>query len=78
MWRRAALVDSADLLDRIAGPGTVRCFRPPYGNHDATTVRVAKERGLAVEEPQGFASLTGQGVNGTVGGRRVDLRNVRC
>ncbi len=44
---RRQIVDSADLLDRIAGPGTVRCFRPPYGNHDATTVRVAKERGLA-------------------------------
>ncbi len=44
---RRQIVDSADLLDRIAGPGTVRCFRPPYGNHDATTVRTAKERGLA-------------------------------
>jgi peptidoglycan/xylan/chitin deacetylase (PgdA/CDA1 family) len=44
---RRQIVDSADLLDRIVGAGTVRCFRPPYGNHDATTVRVAKERGLA-------------------------------
>lgn len=44
---RRQIVDSADLLDRIAGAGTVRCFRPPYGNHDATTVRAAKERGLA-------------------------------
>ena len=45
--QRRQIDDSADLLDRIAGPGTVRCFRPPYGNHDAATVRLAKERGLA-------------------------------
>jgi Cu+-exporting ATPase len=43
----------------------------------AAIVAAAKERGLAVEEPQGFASLTGQGVNGTVGGRRVALGNAR-
>ncbi|MBX3284620.1 MAG: polysaccharide deacetylase family protein [Actinobacteria bacterium] len=45
--QRRQIVDSADLLDRIAGTGTVRCFRPPYGNKDAATVRIAKERGLA-------------------------------
>lgn len=44
---RRQIVDSADLLDRIVGPGTVRCFRPPYGNHDAGTVRAAGDRGLA-------------------------------
>lgn len=37
----------------------------------------AKERGIAAEEPGGFASVTGKGVTGTVGGRSVVLGNAR-
>jgi Cu+-exporting ATPase len=43
----------------------------------AAIVAAAKERGLDVVEPQGFASVTGQGVSGTVSGRRVALGNAR-
>jgi len=38
---------TADLLDNIVGPGSVRCFRPPYGNYSGTTVNLAADRGLA-------------------------------
>ena len=38
-------------------------------------VAIAKERGLAVEEATDFQSLTGMGVTGTVGGRRVAFGN---
>ncbi len=38
---------TADLVDSLVGPGTVRCFRPPYGNYSSTTVAVARDRGLA-------------------------------
>ncbi|MDR3532286.1 MAG: heavy metal translocating P-type ATPase [Rhodopila sp.] len=37
----------------------------------------AKQRGVAIEEPADFASVTGKGVNGTVGGRRVALGNAK-
>ncbi len=43
----------------------------------AAIVAAARERGLEVEEPQGFASVTGQGVSGTVSDRRVALGNAR-
>ena len=43
----------------------------------AAIVAAAKERGIAVEEPSGFASVTGKGVTGTVGGRPVALGNAR-
>jgi Cu+-exporting ATPase len=43
----------------------------------AAIVAAARERGLDVVEPQGFASVTGQGVSGTVSGRRVALGNAR-
>ncbi len=41
------IVDSKRQIEAIAGPGSVRCFRPPYGNHNATTDRIAREQGLA-------------------------------
>ena len=43
----------------------------------AAIVAAAKERGVAVQEPGGFASVTGKGVTGTVGGRKVALGNAR-
>jgi Cu+-exporting ATPase len=41
----------------------------------AAVVRGAKERSLALQNPQGFQSLTGQGAWAEVGGRRVTVGN---
>ena len=41
----------------------------------AAILAAAQTRGLATEEPAGAASITGKGVSGTVGGRRVALGN---
>jgi len=43
----------------------------------AAVVAAAKERGIAVEEPSEFASVTGKGVTGKVGGRSVALGNAK-
>ena len=43
----------------------------------AAVVTAAKERGIAVEEPSEFASVTGKGVTGKVGGRSVALGNAK-
>jgi len=43
----------------------------------AAVLAAAKERGIAIEEPSGFASVTGKGVTGMVGGRAVSLGNAR-
>jgi Cu+-exporting ATPase len=43
----------------------------------AAIVAAAKEKGVATQEPSGFASATGKGVTGTVGGRAVSLGNAR-
>jgi Cu+-exporting ATPase len=43
----------------------------------AAVVAAATERGMAFGEPADFASVTGKGVTGTVGGRRVALGNAR-
>lgn len=41
------IVAAADLQDSILGPGTVKCFRPPYGQYDQTTLDLIAQRGLA-------------------------------
>ncbi|MFZ5775305.1 MAG: heavy metal translocating P-type ATPase [Thermodesulfobacteriota bacterium] len=38
-------------------------------------VRAGRERGLALEAPEGFAAVTGRGVRGTLAGRQVLLGN---
>jgi len=43
----------------------------------AAIIAAAREKGAAVSEPQDFASVTGQGVSGLVGGRRVALGNAK-
>jgi P-type Cu+ transporter len=43
----------------------------------AAIVAAAKERGFAIEEPAEFASVTGKGVTGMIGSRRVALGNAR-
>jgi len=43
----------------------------------AAIVAAAKERGLAIEEPAEFSSVTGKGVTGRIGGRLVALGNAK-
>ena len=43
----------------------------------AAIVAAARERGLTLQDPTEFASLTGKGVTGAMGGRRVALGNAR-
>ncbi len=43
----------------------------------AAIIAAAKEKGIPVEEPWSFASLTGKGVTGAVGGRAVALGNAK-
>jgi len=43
----------------------------------AAILAAAKGKGIAVEEASGFASATGKGVTGTVGGRSVALGNAK-
>jgi P-type Cu+ transporter len=41
----------------------------------AAIVAAAKERGFTIQEPEEFASVTGKGVTGVIGSRRVALGN---
>ncbi|WP_131196913.1 heavy metal translocating P-type ATPase [Lichenihabitans psoromatis] len=41
----------------------------------AAIVAAAKDRGISIKDPIDFASVTGKGVTGTVGGRKVALGN---
>jgi len=43
----------------------------------AAVMAVAKDKNLSLEEPADFASVSGKGVTGTVGGRRVALGNAK-
>jgi Cu+-exporting ATPase len=43
----------------------------------AAMVNAAKERGASIEEPTAFASVTGKGITGTVGGKFVALGNAK-
>jgi Cu+-exporting ATPase len=43
----------------------------------AAIVAAARDRGASVEEPTGFASVTGKGVTGKIGGQSVALGNAR-
>jgi peptidoglycan/xylan/chitin deacetylase (PgdA/CDA1 family) len=45
--QRDQIVGSADVIDSVAGAGTVKCLRPPYGEYDQTTLDIDTQRGLA-------------------------------
>lgn len=45
--QRREIAGSVAIVDDIVGTGQVRCFRPPYGNRNATTDRIAADLGLA-------------------------------
>lgn len=42
------LVHSVDLANKVAGAGTVKCFRPPYGAWTLDVARTAAAKGVAV------------------------------
>ena len=75
--RVTAIVPAAGLTEddvlRLAA-GLERSSEHPLA---AAIVAAATERGVAAEEPSGFASVTGKGVTGTVGGRFVALGNAK-
>ena len=66
----AAGIEEADLLALAAS--LERASEHPLA---AAIVAAAREKGLTVQEPTGFASVTGKGVTGKVGGRDVALGN---
>jgi peptidoglycan/xylan/chitin deacetylase (PgdA/CDA1 family) len=41
------VVGAADAQDRVLGPGTTKCFRPPYGQYDQAVLDLVAGRGLA-------------------------------
>ncbi len=43
----------------------------------AAIVAAARQRGLAIEDVANFASVTGKGVTGSIGGRRVAVGNIK-
>ncbi len=65
-------ITEPDLL-RLAG-SLERSSEHPLA---AAIVAAAQQAGVPLEEPQDFASVTGQGVTGNVAGKRVALGNAR-
>ena len=61
-----------DLLGLAAG--LEQSSEHPLAN---AIIAAAKEKGIAVGQPSGFASVTGKGVTGTVSGRSVVLGNAK-
>jgi Cu+-exporting ATPase len=75
--RVVAIVPAANLSqDEILGlaASLERSSEHPLA---AAVVVGARERAMSLQEPAEFASVTGKGVTGTVGGRRVALGNAR-
>jgi Cu+-exporting ATPase len=68
----AAGLSDADVL-RLAA-GLERSSEHPLA---AAILAAAREGSIAIEEPTAFASLTGKGVTGRIGGRAVALGNAR-
>jgi Cu+-exporting ATPase len=64
--------DEAELLRLVAS--VERSSEHPLGE---AIVRAATERGLSLEEPSGFESITGHGVRADVAGHRVAIGNER-
>lgn len=49
VWgQRDQIGGSTQVINSVAGPGAVSCFRPPYGEADAVTQQVVTENGLAI------------------------------
>jgi Cu+-exporting ATPase len=75
--RVAAIVPGSNLSEADALSLAASLERSSEHPLAAAILGAAKQRGIAIEEPADFASVTGKGVTGTVGGRRVALGNAK-
>jgi P-type Cu+ transporter len=75
--RVASIVPAAGLSEQEILPLAASLERSSEHPLAAAILAAAKERGLKIEEPAEFVSVTGKGVTGTVAGRRVALGNAR-
>ncbi|MFC3125099.1 heavy metal translocating P-type ATPase [Pseudoroseomonas globiformis] len=72
-----AVVPAPGLTEAVVLPLAASLERSSEHPLAAAVVAAAKERGVAFGEPADFASVTGKGVTGIVGGRQVALGNAR-
>jgi P-type Cu+ transporter len=75
--RVVAVVPAAGLTEAGILPLAASLERSSEHPLAAAILAAARERGVAIEDPAEFASVTGKGVTGTVGGRQVALGNAR-
>jgi P-type Cu+ transporter len=75
--RVVSIVPAAGLSEQEILPLAASLERSSEHPLAAAILAAAKERGIPIEEPAEFTSLTGKGVTGTVAGRRVALGNAR-
>jgi Cu+-exporting ATPase len=72
-----AIVPAGDFTEAELLPLAASLERSSEHPLAAAIVAAAQERGAAITEPEAFESVTGKGVTGRVGGRRVALGNAR-
>lgn len=72
-----AVVPGPGLTEREILPLAASLERSSEHPLAAAIVAAARDRGMDMQEPGDFASVTGKGVTGTVSGRRVALGNAR-
>jgi P-type Cu+ transporter len=75
--RVTAILPAAGLSESEILPLAASLERSSEHPLAAAIVNAAKERGASIEEPTAFASVTGKGVTGTVGGKFVALGNMK-
>jgi Cu+-exporting ATPase len=75
--RVTAIVPAAGLSEAEILPLAASLERSSEHPLAAAIVSAAKERKLSTQEPTDFASVTGQGVTGKIGGRPVALGNAK-
>jgi Cu+-exporting ATPase len=75
--RVTAILPAAGLSESEILPLAASLERSSEHPLAAAIVNAAKDRGAATQEPTDFASVTGKGVTGTIGGRTVALGNAK-
>ena len=75
--RVTAILPAAGLSESEILPLAASLERSSEHPLAAAIVNAAKERGASIEEPTAFASVTGKGITGTVGGKFVALGNAK-
>jgi Cu+-exporting ATPase len=75
--RVTAILPAAGLSESEILPLAASLERSSEHPLAAAIVNAAKDRGASIEEPIAFASVTGKGVTGTVGGKFVALGNMK-